>query len=76
ILTVVGVVLMTLYALLEHAIPQTGYWTVLTVFFIAQVYVFLRIWLKATFYGSQTVLFQGLSAEQHAGLVDATATGT
>jgi hypothetical protein len=56
--------------MLEQLIPQTGYWTILAVFLIAQIYMFFRIWLKAAFYGTQTALFQGLSAEQHASLID------
>ncbi len=65
LLTVLGALLMMLYSFLEQLIPQTGYWTILIVFFLAQVYMFFRIWIKASFYGTQTALFQGLSAEQH-----------
>ncbi len=73
LLTVLGLALMGLYGFLEHLIPQTGYWTILIVFFLEQLYMFFRVWIKALFYGTQTVLFQGLSAEQHAAQVDAAA---
>jgi hypothetical protein len=73
LLTLLGVVLMALFGVLEHMIPQTGYWTVLVVFLLEQVYMFFRVWIKATFYGTQTVLFQGLSAEQHASIIDTAA---
>jgi hypothetical protein len=64
---------MVLFGFLEHAIPQTGYWTILVVFLLEQIYIFFRIWIKATFYGTQTVLFQRISTEQHASLIDAAA---
>ncbi len=75
VLTVLGVVLMALFGILEHLIPQTGYWTILLVFLFEQLYVFFRIWLKAAYLGTQTVLFQGLSAEQHASLVEPAGAG-
>jgi hypothetical protein len=73
LLTALGIVLMVLFGFLEHAIPQTGYWTILVVFLLEQIYIFFRIWIKATFYGTQTVLFQRISTEQHASLIDAAA---
>lgn len=71
LLTILGLALMAVYGFLEHLIPQTGYWTILMVFVLEQLYMFFRIWIKASFYGSQTVLFQGLSAEHHTLRVDA-----
>ena len=70
LLTIIGVVLMALFGVLEGLIPQTGYWTILVVFLLQQVYVFFRMWLKASFYATQTVLFRGLSAEQYASTIE------
>jgi hypothetical protein len=72
LLTILGIALMALYGFLEHLIPQTGYWTILIVFFLEQLYMLFRICVKALFYGTQTALFQGLSAEQHASQIDTT----
>jgi hypothetical protein len=65
LLTIIGVVLMALFGIFEGLVPQTGYWTILVVFLLQQIYVFFRMWLKASFYATQTVLFSGLSMEQH-----------
>ncbi len=65
LLSLVGVVFIVLYALVEGAIDQTGYWTILTVFVIQQIYMLARLCLKATFYASQTQLYQATAAADH-----------
>ena len=65
LLSLIGVVFIVLYALIEGAINQTGYWTILTVFVIQQIYMLARLCLKATFYASQTQLYQAKAALDH-----------
>jgi hypothetical protein len=65
LLVLIGVVLMALYGVLENLLPQTGYWTIVLVFILQQLYMIGRICLKGLFYASQTVLFSGIAAEQH-----------
>jgi len=65
LLSLVGVVLIILYALIEGAVAQTGYWTILFVFLIQQFYIVARLCLKATFYASQTQLYQAKAALDH-----------
>ena len=65
LLVLLGVVLMAIYGFLENLLPQTGYWTILIVFILQQLYMIGRLWLKGLFYASQTVLFTGISAAQH-----------
>ena len=65
ILSLVGVVLVAVYGLVERQISQTGYWTILFVFMFQQLYMLSRFWLKASFYASQTDLYQKLAIVDH-----------
>jgi len=51
--------------LLQGSVGMTGYWSILLVFFLQQVYVGSRLWLKATWYASQTKLYQGIIQTDH-----------
>ena len=64
-LSLIGILFVVLYALVEGAIIQTGYWTIVIVFLIQQIYIFARLCLKATFYASQTQLYQATAALEH-----------
>ncbi len=66
-LSLVGVVLIVAYALIEGAIAQTGYWSILLVFLIQQLYILARLCLKATFYAAQTQLYQAKASLEHPG---------
>jgi hypothetical protein len=65
LLTLVGVVLIVLYAVVESLIPQNSYWPLVFLFLVQQLFVLFRLWLKATFYASQTRLYQDISQEEH-----------
>lgn len=65
LLSIAGIVLIVLYALIEGAIAQTGYWTILFVFLVQNIYFLARMCLKATFYASQTQLYQAKAALDH-----------
>ena len=65
LLSLVGILFIVLYALVESAFDQTGYWTIFFVFLIQQLYVLARLCLKATFYASQTQLYQAKAALEH-----------
>jgi len=64
LLTLLGVAFIALYALLENAIPQQSYGMILLAFILGQLYLMARIWLKASFYASQTALYQSVSRNQ------------
>lgn len=64
-LSLIGIILIVLYALVEGAIDQTGYWTIVFVFLIQQIYILARLGLKATFYASQTQLYQAKAALEY-----------
>jgi hypothetical protein len=66
LLTLIGIVLIALYAIIESVIPQTSYWPLVLLFVVQQLYMLFRFWLKANFYASQTVLYQGLAIQDHA----------
>lgn len=75
LLSLVGLVFIFLFTLLEGQIPQTGYWTILLVFLLQQLYMLTRFWLRATFYASQTDLYQklALAGNPQAGASDSVA---
>ncbi|MCI0707540.1 MAG: hypothetical protein L0Y80_08675 [Ignavibacteriae bacterium] len=58
LLTLLGAGLIALYAVVEKQIPQHTYWMILLAFVLGQLYLLARMWLKASFYASQTALFQ------------------
>ncbi len=64
ILTLIGVGLIALYALIENRILQSTYWTIIIVFIVQQAYMMMRFWLKASFYAGQVALYQGASSPE------------
>jgi len=62
-LAFIGVAMIALYAVLERQIPQHSYGMILLAFVLGQLYLILRMWLKATWYASQTALFQSVSGD-------------
>lgn len=64
-LSLVGVLFIALYALLQGGIQVTGYWSILLLFVLQQMYIGIRLWLKASFYASQTQLYQSLMQTDH-----------
>jgi len=58
LLTLLGFVLIALYAFFEKLIPQHSYGMIFLAFILGQLYLMMRMWLKASFYASQTTLFQ------------------
>jgi len=69
LLTLVGFLLIVLYAVTESLIPQSSYWPLFLLFVVQQAYVLLRLWLKAAYYAGQTRLYQGIVTHQHAASV-------
>jgi hypothetical protein len=65
LLVVIGFILIVLYAVVESLIPQNSYWPLVLLFVVQQLYMLLRLWLKANFYASQTRLYQSVSTEQY-----------
>lgn len=65
LLSLVGVFFIVLYALLQGTIQVSGYWSIVFLFLLQQLYVGLRLWLKASFYASQTQLYQSLMQTDH-----------
>jgi len=65
LLCLVGVILITIYALIEKLIPQDSYWPLLFLFVLQQCYMIARFWLKAGFYACQTQMYQTISFERH-----------
>jgi hypothetical protein len=63
LLAILGVVFIVIFVLIENQIPQSSFWTILTVFVLQQAYVWSRQWLRASFYATQTVLYQGTVRE-------------
>jgi hypothetical protein len=59
-----GFVLMVLFFFLERIVPQSNFWTILTVFFLQQFYMIGRTWVRALFFAGQTALVQILVREQ------------
>jgi len=58
ILSVVGFVLMWLYAVIERQLSHSTYWGIVTVAVVQQAYVIATFWLKANFFASQTSLYK------------------
>lgn len=72
LLCLFGLGLILVYSFLNSLVRQTGYWTILLVFVIQQVYLFFRIWLKASFYATQTVFCQRAIHDQYTAAMKAT----
>lgn len=65
LLTVIGILLILVYALLEQLIPQDSYWPLVFLFIAQQLYMIARLWLKATFYASQITMYRTVSQQEH-----------
>ncbi|MBM4169989.1 MAG: hypothetical protein FJ215_12665 [Ignavibacteria bacterium] len=68
LLTLIGFILISLYAIAESQIPQSGYTTILLMFIIQQIYVVMRLCLKTGFFATQTNLYNAISRQEHASL--------
>ncbi len=64
LLAAIGLVFILIYSLLQSVFPETGYWTILLVFIVGQCYMLARVWLRATYYGSQTLLYKGIREKE------------
>lgn len=58
LLILFGVAFIAIYAMIEKQIPQHTYAMILLTFVLGQIYLMARMWLKASFYASQTTLYQ------------------
>ncbi len=65
LLSFAAVALMGLYAFLQGTIHDSGYWSILALFVLQQIYIGIRLWLKAAFYASETQLYQSLMQTEH-----------
>ena len=65
LLSLTGLAFMALYALLQGTIQVSGYWSILALFVLQQIYIGFRLWLKAAFYASETQLYQSLMQTDH-----------
>lgn len=63
VLTLVGLVFIVAYAFLREQVAQETYASILLAFALGQVYLMARMWLKASFYASQTSLYQKLERQ-------------
>lgn len=63
VLTLVGLVLIVVYAFLQTQLAQETYVSILLAFALGQLYLMTRMWLKASFYASQTSLYQQLERQ-------------
>lgn len=61
LLTIIGALLIVVFVLLKKQLAQETYATILLAFALGQVYLIARMWLKASFYASQTALYQNVS---------------
>jgi hypothetical protein len=76
LLVVLGFILIAFYAVVESLIPQNSYWPLVLLFVVQQLYMLVRMWLKANFYASQTRLYRTTMLEHHAAGVPATQPAT
>jgi hypothetical protein len=58
LLSLIGILLVAVYALLEAQVAQHSYWLLVLVFLLQQFYMVGRMWLKAGFYSCQTHLYR------------------
>lgn len=65
LLTVIGVLLIVVYAVLEKTIPQESYWPLVLLFLVQQFYMLARFFLKGSFYACQTELYRTASRQEH-----------
>ena len=64
-LTLVGVVIIVIYAVLQKSIPQQSYWPLVFLFVVQQATMLARFWLKGAYYAGQTALYRGIAKEDH-----------
>jgi hypothetical protein len=65
LLTVIGILFILVYAILEKSLPQESYWPLVFLFILQQLYMVARLWLKATFYASQVTMYRTISQHEH-----------
>ena len=65
LLTVIGFLIIIVYAIIEKALPQDSYWPLVFLFVAQQCYMVARFWLKATFYASQITMYRTISQQEH-----------
>lgn len=65
LLSIVGVLFIAIYAIIEKLIPQDSYWPLVFLFIVQQLYMLARFWLKGSFYACQTRLYQTTMKEEH-----------
>jgi hypothetical protein len=65
LLTVMGVLLIIVYAILEKIIPQESYWPLVLLFLVQQLYMLARFFLKGSFYACQTELYRTVAQQEH-----------
>jgi hypothetical protein len=65
LLSVIGLLFIAVYAIIEGLIPQESYWPLVILFIVQQLYMLARFWLKAGFYACQTSLYQTMTKEEH-----------
>jgi hypothetical protein len=65
LLTVIGLLLIVIYAVLEKIIPQESYWPLVFLFFVQQFYMLARFFLKGSFYACQTDLYRTVARQEH-----------
>ncbi len=64
VLWLIGLALMALYGVVEGMFAQATWWSIMGVFVLQQVYMILRLTLKAGFYGSEIALYRQVEAER------------
>lgn len=64
LLTIIGLLLIVVFALLKKQLAQDTYATILPAFALGQIYMIARMWLKASFYAGQTALYQNVERGQ------------
>ncbi|MBI4417402.1 MAG: hypothetical protein HY563_01405 [Ignavibacteriales bacterium] len=65
LLVFIGLVFMVLYALVQGTIYASGYWSILLLFVLQQLYIASRLGLRALAYASQTQLYQSRMQTDH-----------
>jgi hypothetical protein len=65
LLSTFGLALIASYAFLQGTVHVSGYWSILLLFVLQQLYIALRLWLKAAFYASETQLYRTLAQIDH-----------
>lgn len=65
LLTVIGFLLIVVYAVLERIIPQESYWPLVLLFLVQQFYMLARFFLKGSFYACQTELYRTVERQEH-----------